>query len=224
MKPTLVKFAPSLIHKVLHQYPWYMFMIIDFRYTFKTYSVNILDFYGIWNYECPICHSKHRWERHGTYPRFLIFPEDGLFREESMDILRLRCTSCRHTHAILPTDVIPYCIYSVSAILSVCSASLTANQAVLELVPLHGLCYQVVYSMLRLLGLYLDRICLLLRDLCLWTAAQNPSPAEFLAYFDPSFCAAFALHFRNPVFLKRRSTGTYPLYFGFRNPHIHSPT
>jgi len=201
-----------------------MFMIIDFRYTFKTYSDNILDFYGIWNYECPICHSHHRWERHGIYSRFLILPADGLFREELMDILRLRCTSCGHTHAILPADVIPYCIYSVSAILSVCIAYLIEHQPVLEFASLNGLCYQVVYAMLRLLKLYLDRVCLLLRNLRLWAAAPNPSPAESLAFFVPSFCASFAFHFRSPVFLKRRSTGTYPLHFGFRNPHIHSPT
>lgn len=199
-------------------------MIIDFRYTFKTYSDNILDFYGIWNYECPICHSHHRWKRHGTYPRFLIFPQDGLFREESMDILRLLCTSCGHTHAIFPTDVIPYCVYSVSAILKVCLACLIEKQPVLSLASLHGLCYQMIYAVLRLLRLYLDRICLLLRSLSLWAAAWNPSPAEALAFLDPSFCASFAIHFRSPVFLKRRSTGTYPLHFGFGNPHIHSPT
>ena len=95
-----------------------------------------------------------------------------------MDILRLRCTSCGHTHAILPADIIPYCIYSVSAILSVCTAYLIENQPVLELASLNGLCYQVVYAMLRLLKLYLDRVCLLLRNLRLWAAAPNPSPAE----------------------------------------------
>lgn len=199
-------------------------MIIDFNYAFKTYPDNILNFKGIWNYECPICHSRHRFHRHGSYSRFLILPYDGSFQEEQMEILRLKCTSCNHTHAILPADVIPYCIYSVSAVIKVCRFCLAEHQPVSGMASISGICYQMIYVMLRLLSFYLDWISLLLRNLNLWVSAWMPSAAETLPFLDASFFEQFAISFRIPVFLKRRSTDTYPLHFGIQNQNLILPT
>lgn len=195
-------------------------MIIDFNSNFKTYTDNILNFRGIWDYECPVCHSSHGWQRHGTYSRFLILPAESSLKEAEMEILRLRCKSCGHTHAILPADIIPYGIYSVSAVIFICQSCLAGALPVSRFSSLHGVSYQMVYRLLQLFLLYLDRISLLLRALSLWVSAQNPSVAAALPFLDGSFCGKFAAHYRAPVFQKRKSTGIYPLHFGIRSQNF----
>lgn len=74
-----------------------------------------------------------QWQRHGTYLRyFLVSEDDGYeikmekgidldvyykWKTHHMKILRLRCKSCQHTHAILTKNMIPYAIYSIRSII-----------------------------------------------------------------------------------------------------------
>ena len=69
---------------------------------------------------CPICGAKHPlWTYHASYERYLISFENGSTIAYRIIITRLRCSSCKHTHAILPEIIIPYGSYSIIFILSV---------------------------------------------------------------------------------------------------------
>ena len=85
-------------------------MIINFYINCKDYEEEILINYSFHNYKCPKCGNKHSWNRHGSYERNIVLINDNTFIDSKMNILRLKCTSCKSTHAVLPGDVIPYYI------------------------------------------------------------------------------------------------------------------
>jgi len=69
---------------------------------------------------CPFCKAKHpNWSYHASYKRYLISFEKGLPIVYEITITRLICSSCKHTHAILPEIIIPYGSYSLIFILNV---------------------------------------------------------------------------------------------------------
>ena len=96
-------------------------MIIDFSYDVDSYQ-ELLAHYGNWPYTCPVCNTVGQWQRHGTYLRYLLVSEDDTYyqwKTHHMKILRIRCKSCQHTHAILTKDMVPYAIYSIRSIIKV---------------------------------------------------------------------------------------------------------
>ena len=109
-------------------------MIIDFSYDVDSYQ-ELLAHYGNWPYTCPVCSTVGQWQRHGTYLRYLLVSEDDGYeigsenridlntyyqwKTHHMKILRIRCKSCQHTHAILTKDMIPYASYSIRSIIKV---------------------------------------------------------------------------------------------------------
>ena len=69
---------------------------------------------------CPYCGAKNSvWSFHGTYSRYLISFESGVTIIYTIEISRIICSSCEHTHAILPEIIIPYSSYSLNFILRV---------------------------------------------------------------------------------------------------------
>jgi hypothetical protein len=72
------------------------------------------------NMPCPYCGAKHPvWSYHDSYQRYLISFEGGTTVSHEIDITRLVCSSCKHTHAILPEIIIPYGSYSLIFVLQV---------------------------------------------------------------------------------------------------------
>lgn len=69
---------------------------------------------------CPFCGAKKpNWTYHDSYPRYLVAFENNAPANHIIDITRIICSSCEHTHAILPEIIIPYSSYSLTFILSV---------------------------------------------------------------------------------------------------------
>jgi len=69
---------------------------------------------------CPFCGAKHpAWTYHDSYPRYLVSFENGAPFTYTIDITRLLCSSCQHTHALLPEILIPHSSYSLIFVLSV---------------------------------------------------------------------------------------------------------
>lgn len=60
---------------------------------------------------CPWCGSKGNCVSHGSYMRSMADLTYGKTVYGEICVLRLRCTSCGHTHAILPDVIIPYSVY-----------------------------------------------------------------------------------------------------------------
>ncbi len=141
-------------------------MIIDFTVNFNNYDDRILKNYSIIIYTCPKCGAKHSLTRHGCYERnvFLIDEFDNI-QDRKMLILRVKCSSCRSTHAILPNDIIPYCIYSFSFILKVLTAYYSKQHKVKEISSNFSISFQVIYVFISKLSSFLNSCKSVLRSL-----------------------------------------------------------
>ncbi len=130
-------------------------MIIDFTVNFNDYNDKILKNYNIINYTCPKCGAKHSLTRHGCYERnVLLIDELGNIEDKRMVVLRVKCSSCKTTHAILPNDIIPYCIYSFSFILKVLAAYYSEQHKVEEICSNFCICFQVLYMFISRLSIF----------------------------------------------------------------------
>jgi transposase-like protein len=72
---------------------------------------------------CPHCKATGSLSTHATYKRNYISAEGadvgGGIVESVIEITRLKCPSCKKTHAVLPLTVVPYSPFSVSFIAQV---------------------------------------------------------------------------------------------------------
>ena len=90
---------------------------------------------------CPFCAAKHPdWKKHAVYDRYLISFENECTVSYLVTIVRYRCSSCGHTHAILPESIIPYQSYSFLFIIAVMRDYFTTSLTV------EGICAKYVIS------------------------------------------------------------------------------
>ena len=68
---------------------------------------------------CPYCDSKGQMIFHDSYPRYMITLKANHIETEILQIPRVKCDSCGHTHAVLPEMLIPYSSYSIRFVLTV---------------------------------------------------------------------------------------------------------
>ena len=68
--------------------------------------------------ECPKCRCAGNFTGHGRYTRSVVHRG----REELVTVRRVRCASCRATHAVLPEGIVPYRCYSELFVLAVLAA------------------------------------------------------------------------------------------------------
>ena len=68
---------------------------------------------------CPYCNSKGQMILHDTYSRYMITIKGNRIESVLLRIPRVKCTSCGHTHAVLPEMLIPYSSYSLRFVLTV---------------------------------------------------------------------------------------------------------
>ena len=196
-------------------------MIIDYSTTYNTYFDTISNFNITIQYACPCCRAKHSMTRHGYYHRYLIVMGNAGLEEAELDILRLRCSSCGHTHAILPGDIIPFSLYTFPAILWIVSEHIVNKKSILSIAEDSHTSYQVIYRMLKLLLIFFDRIVLLLRAKSLWQLSCSPSLIQLIkiivALSYDAFLSSYFFYYQKPFMLNRRSTSSYILTFGSHN-------
>lgn len=103
--------------------------------------------------------------RHATYERGLILwdPETFELKEEQMEVLRLKCSSCGRTHSVLTMDMIPFFICSVQAFLALIHLCMEPEGSVLGTAERTGVSYQLPYRFLKLFHEYVGSLTLLLR-------------------------------------------------------------
>jgi len=135
-----------------------------------------------------------------------------------MEILRLKCSSCGKTHAVLTMDIIPFFSYSIQAFLTLVTMCLEPNCSVPSTENKTGVSYQLLYRFLQIFHEYTQRLMLLLRLERLWDRPEQPLDSQIVALFHslppPWPASGFFRNFRTPLFLHRRNTVTYPLVFG----------
>jgi hypothetical protein len=199
-------------------------MIIDFSLSFKDYEENILNFRGVWPYSCPTC-SAGRWNRHGSYSRHFIILYDEILKEEKLLILRLLCCSCNRTHAILPSETIPWGIYSICTLLKVLETFLE-TKSITKTCAKYNLSWQCIYWFNQRLLAYIDSLELLFREQGLWLPIQKPSSIEALSILRRNIFLqeSFFRSFKKLLFLTRKRTRAYFYFIGTKTPRFVIPT
>lgn len=145
-----------------------------------------------------------------------------------MELLRLKCSSCNSTHAILTMDMIPFCIYSLQAVLALISLCMQDGGSVPKTEEKTGVSYQLIYRFLTIFHEYRQPLLLFLRISRLWEDSMAPMARSILSFLHhqplPWPQADFFGIIHMPLFLHRRNTVIYPLIFGSRLPRHGLPT
>lgn len=191
-------------------------MILQYLVFSNDYQEKILDNYDKFDVCCPKCGAKARFHRHGTYFRWVTYlSPEGAVLFESLEILRLQCQSCNSTHSILPGDVIPFQVYSLPVVLFLCAQILVQKESLRQTQERTTCTIQTIYQKLSLLKQSLILIELYLRQESLYAAATSITSEQALAFLLlPAMDLGSYVHCHgHPLFLNRRNTGSYPLYF-----------
>lgn len=68
---------------------------------------------------CSFCGAKHSLSFFASYKRHLVTYHGGTAFDNIITISRYACSSCGHTHAILPSVIIPYMSFSFRFTISI---------------------------------------------------------------------------------------------------------
>jgi hypothetical protein len=99
---------------------------------------------------CPFCKSKGNCHPSASYDRHLVDFIRGFVSDSStIRILRVKCSSCHRTHAILPDVIIPYASYSLFFILRVIGEYYAHLQSVDALCNKFSISHSLLYKWLR---------------------------------------------------------------------------
>ena len=79
--------------------------INTFHEYLKTFNVEAL--------VCPFCGAKHGLSKFTSYKRHLVTYDNNTAQDNIITIPRYICSSCGHTHALLPSVIIPYMSFSI---------------------------------------------------------------------------------------------------------------
>ena len=109
-----------------------------------------LDNFRIEDCVCPICGAKHACSPHAYYERCLISYESGKPVYYHVNVPRVICKSCGHTHAILPEIIIPYGSYSILFILTVLRDYYISSGGVQKLCNKYQIAVSTLYLWKRL--------------------------------------------------------------------------
>lgn len=149
------------------------------------------------NEACPWCGSRGNCVSFGSYRRSLADFAHGKTVYAQICIPRLRCTSCGHTHAILPDVIIPYSVYSLFFLLRVLAEYFLHLHTVEQLCARFGISVSMLY---RFRGLFLSQK----QEWLGMLVSAETSPLSFLKDLCllPLYSASFACRF---VLLSARS-------------------
>jgi len=148
-------------------------------------------------YPCPFCGAKHpQWSEFATYERDLISWEKGLPVTYRITVTRIICSSCGHTHAILPEIIIPYGSYSLIFILTVLRDYYLAHMTVQELCDKYMIATSTLYAWKRLflihkklwLGILTDAAT---KPLTFLSSLLSPATSKDLATFFQNHAQSF---------------------------------
>lgn len=101
---------------------------------------------------CPSCGALGCCRFHARYERSLVEIEDGSQVCHRIRIMRVRCKSCGHTHAILPDRIVPYRQYSLPFILRVLQLYFTHAMTVERIYEFFEVTHTVLYRWISTFG------------------------------------------------------------------------
>ena len=145
---------------------------------------------------CPYCNSKGNLIPHDSYSRYMVSLKDNSPVTVILRVPRVKCTSCGHTHALLPEMLIPYSSYSLRFVLTVLEAYFLHAHTVEEICETYQIAHSTLY-VFRSLFLSHKRLILGVLDDAQETAASfigridGKQLSQFLDVFRHSFLQAY---------------------------------
>lgn len=140
-------------------------------------------------YGCPSCHAgPASFRRNGSYQRYLVcYSRDGVCSLRIV-VRSCLCSSCRHSHALLPSLIIPYSSYTPGFLISLLYARITRKFPSIPSLCEHFDISQSTYYRIRKRFVldskaFMDALGSLL-DAC--SPAVPSSPIEVLLSLDPA--------------------------------------
>ena len=79
---------------------------------------------------CPVCGSRGNCRIHAYYGRHLVDFVHGRHIRHEVSILRLACTGCGSTHAVIPDFIIPYSSYGLLFVLRLLAEAFRGSTSV----------------------------------------------------------------------------------------------
>lgn len=218
-------------------------MIIHSHIKIKDYQETVLDndhgFHGgsasrgIFRCPNPECRCDVFY-RHGTYQRYFVFIpyelQDISFQADTLSvfdavetqgltILRIRCTGCGQTHAILPEDIVPFHAFSLLLQLlilyTICKDHSDSDSQKTILHQTSVLSWPFLHALLLTFQAYRSRMCHVLRSKSIYTAEKEPSVPDLLELYlfhEQRVRYLFLQVFSVPLFLTRQNTVSYPIH------------
>ena len=105
---------------------------------------------SLFRLKCPTCGAVGRCRSSGSYRRMMITVVANERREIELDIPRVCCESCRHTHSLLADALIPYGSYTLRFILHVLYAYLHRSEPVAKICEQWAISISTLYSWIHL--------------------------------------------------------------------------
>ena len=99
---------------------------------------------------CPFCGVNHECSLHASYDRNLIDFISGKPVYHRITVTRVICSSCEHTHAILPDLIIPYSTYGIFFILRVIAEYLMHRTSIEKLCLRFSITHSMLYRWYQL--------------------------------------------------------------------------
>lgn len=138
---------------------------------------------------CPHCSAKGCLRSFGRYNRYLVEWDGHSQITGILSVPRFICDSCGHTHAILPSCIVPYRSYSLRFLLIVLRSYFTRSCSVEQICCRYGITVSMLY---RWLHLFLQQ-----KELWLGVLeSMAASSAVFIDSIDGPLLKDFFLDFR----------------------------
>lgn len=99
---------------------------------------------------CPACHAPASMSPFASYKRYLVEVKNGQPLTHTVTVQRYRCSSCRRTHALLPSMLVPYSAYSLRFILQVLRAYFLRTDTVAGICERAGIAVSTLYRWKKL--------------------------------------------------------------------------
>ena len=140
-------------------------MIYDFAVNCKAYDKNKYTKEYFPGVSCPKCHAIGRFNMHGDYSRHVIYFSGGGFVHTRLEIKRVKCKSCKSTHAVMPRDIIPYRLLALTAALYILFDRFLTLTPVLRIAGAFSFSHQFVYSALYTFDRFRERLTFFFKEL-----------------------------------------------------------
>lgn len=99
---------------------------------------------------CPACGARSSCNPHAAYERSMITFFDGIRKDETVSVQRVRCSSCGKTHALLSDILIPFGSYSLRFVFHILRAYLTRTKTVAALCASFCIAVSTLYKWIQL--------------------------------------------------------------------------